>query len=162
MSPRAAWRLERLGFEEVYDFAVGKAAWLAMGWPREGTTAATPNAGEVARRGTPTCWLDDQVGDAREKALEVGTEVCIVVNSGGIVQGRLRVAALAEKPDVKAEEAMELGPTTVRPSAALKPLVERMRKRNVRTMVVTDLRGKLFGILHRDDVDRALANGAGN
>ncbi len=39
------------------------------------------------------------------------------------------LAALSEDPEVTAEEAMEIGPTTVRPSEALKPLVERMKKR---------------------------------
>ena len=156
MSPRAAWRLERLGFGEVYDFSVGKAAWLAMGWPREGTAAATPNAGDVARKDTPTCLLDDRVGDVREKVLEVGRDVCIVINSERIVQGRLKVAALSGNPDVTAEEAMELGPTTVRPNEPLAPLVDRMKNRGVQTIVVTDLRGKLFGILHRNDAERAL------
>jgi len=52
---------------------------------------------------------------------------------------------------------MEIGPTTVRPNEALEPLVDRMRKRNVRSMVVTDLRGKLLGLLNRDDAERALA-----
>jgi len=128
-----------------------------MGWPREGTAAAIPNAGEVARKGTPACLLDDRIGDAREKVLAAETDACIVVNSEGIVQGRLKVAALSENPDVTAEEAMEPGPTTVRPNEALKPLVDRMRKRNVRSMVVTDLRGKLLGLLYRDDAERALA-----
>ena len=160
MSPRAAWRLERLGFEQVFDFSVGKAAWLAMGWPREGTAAAIPNAGEVARSGTPTCLLDDRIGDAREKVLATGTDACIVVNSEGIVQGRLKLAAVPGDPDVTAEEAMEIGPTTVRPNEALKPLVDRMRKRNVRTMIVTDLRGRLLGLLYREDAERALANSA--
>jgi CBS domain-containing protein len=128
-----------------------------MGWPREGRAAATPNAGEVARRGTPTCLLDDRVGDVRDQVQEVGTEVCIVVNSEGIVQGRLRGSALSENPDARAEEAMETGPTTIRPNEPLGPLVERMRRRGVRTIVVSDLRGKLIGILFRDDAERALA-----
>jgi CBS domain-containing protein len=128
-----------------------------MGWPREGAAAAIPNAGEVARKETPTCLLDDRIGDVREKVLAMGTDACIVVNSEGIVQGRLKVAALSENPDVTAEEAMEIGPTTVRPNEALEPLVDRMRKRNVRSMVVTDLRGKLLGLLYRDDAERALA-----
>jgi hypothetical protein len=34
MSPRAAWRLERFGFE-VYDYAAGKADWTAPGLPTE-------------------------------------------------------------------------------------------------------------------------------
>ncbi len=129
-----------------------------MGWPREGTAAATPNAGEVARDGTPTCLLDDRIGEAREKVLAAGTDACIVVNSEGIVQGRLKIAAVSEDPDVTAEEAMEIGPTTVRPDEALKPLVDRMRKRHVRTMIIADLRGNLLGLLYREDAERALAN----
>jgi hypothetical protein len=27
MSPRAAWRLESIGFGQVYDYAAGKADW---------------------------------------------------------------------------------------------------------------------------------------
>ncbi|MGH2655505.1 MAG: CBS domain-containing protein [Actinomycetota bacterium] len=156
MSPRAAWRLERLGFTQVYDFVPGKMAWLAMGWPREGTAASVPNAGEVARRGTPTCALDDRVGDVREKVLAVGREVCIVVNDVGIVEGRLRGRALEETPEATAEEAMEIGPTTSRPNERIEPLVDRMRRRGVRTIVVSDLKGQLVGILYREDAERAL------
>jgi rhodanese-related sulfurtransferase len=36
MSPRAAWRLETLGFERVYHYVGGKADWLAHALPREG------------------------------------------------------------------------------------------------------------------------------
>jgi predicted transcriptional regulator len=156
MSPRAAWRLERLGFTQVYDFVPGKMAWLAMGWPREGSASKVPNAGEVARRGTPTCALDDKVGDVREMVLAVGRHVCIVVNDAGIVEGRLRGRALEETPEATAEEVMELGPTTIRPSEPLEPLVERMRRRGVGTIVVSDLKGRLVGILYRADAERAL------
>ena len=31
MSPRAAWRLESLGFSHVYDYVAGKIDWLAAG-----------------------------------------------------------------------------------------------------------------------------------
>src|SRR6266511_4403171 len=37
MSPRAAWRLESMGFAEVYDYVAGKADWGAAGLPLEGT-----------------------------------------------------------------------------------------------------------------------------
>src|SRR5919106_3846213 len=156
MSPRAAWRLDRLGFTQVYDFVPGKMAWLAMGWPREGTAAAVPNAGETARRGTPTCALDDRVGAVREKVLAVGRYVCIVINDAGIVEGRLRGRALEEMPMATAEEAMEIGPTTIRPNEPLKPLVERMHRRGVSTIIVSDLKGHLVGILYREDAERAL------
>lgn len=131
-------------------------AWLAMGWPREGTAAAVPNAGEIARRGTPTCALGDRVGDVQERVLEAGRHVCIVVNAEGIVEGRLRGGALEETPEATAEQAMEIGPTTIRPSERLEPLVERMRKRGVATIVVSDLKGQLAGILYRQDAEGAL------
>jgi hypothetical protein len=47
MSPRAAWRLEAAGFGPVYDYAAGKADWLAADLPFEGTAKL---AGEFARR----------------------------------------------------------------------------------------------------------------
>jgi Mg/Co/Ni transporter MgtE len=156
MSPRAAWRLQELGFKLVYDFVPGKMAWLAMGWPREGAAAAVPNAGEIARRDTPTCTLDDRIADVREDVLAVGRDVCIVVNPESIVEGRLRARALEETPEASAEQAMEIGPTTIRPSERLEPLVERMRKRGVATIVVSDLKGRLVGIVYRKDAERAL------
>ncbi len=156
MSPRAAWRLEEIGFKRVYDFVPGKMAWLAMGWPREGTAAAVPNAGEIARRGTPTCALDDRVAEVREEVLAVGRNVCILVNPEGIVEGRLRGRALDETPEATTEQAMEIGPTTIRPCEPLEPLVERMRKRGVATIIVSDLKGRLVGILYREDAENAL------
>jgi hypothetical protein len=39
MSPRAACRLETLGFPEVYDYVAGKADWLAHGLDVEGAGA---------------------------------------------------------------------------------------------------------------------------
>jgi CBS domain-containing protein len=71
--------------------------------------------------------------------------VCIVVNHGGIVEGRLRGRALEETPGATAEQAMEIGPTTIRPNEPLEPLVERMRRRGVRAIIVSDLKGSWWG-----------------
>ena len=38
MSPRAACRLDALGFNQVYDYTLGFADWKAAGEPIEGTT----------------------------------------------------------------------------------------------------------------------------
>ncbi len=77
MSPRAACRLETLGFAQVFDYTAGKAEWLAYGFALvlsetqvllgrlrksslEGTSTAI--AGEVMESGpstirpTPTPW----------------------------------------------------------------------------------------------------------
>lgn len=37
MSPRAAARLEGIGFEQVYDYTAGKVDWGSFGLPLEGT-----------------------------------------------------------------------------------------------------------------------------
>ena len=51
MSPRAACRLETLGFERTFDYMAGKADWIAAGLPTEGRLASEPRAGDVARQG---------------------------------------------------------------------------------------------------------------
>ena len=40
MSPRAAARLESLGFRQVYDYVAGEADWFASGLPMEGANVA--------------------------------------------------------------------------------------------------------------------------
>ena len=67
MSPRAACRLETLGFTEVYDYVPGKADWLAHNLPIEGEQADAPTAGRLARDDVVTCRLDERVGEVRER-----------------------------------------------------------------------------------------------
>src|SRR5258708_17899435 len=90
MSPRAAWRLESLGFAEVYDYTAGKADWLAWGRPREGRTAQVPTVGEVARRDVPTCGLAERVGEAKARAQATRVEASGLVNERRGAPGRLR------------------------------------------------------------------------
>ena len=104
MSPRAAWRLETLGFTQVYDYVPGKAAWLASGLPTEGQNASPARAGDVVRRDVPTCLLTDQLGDAQAGAREADQDICIVVNDQGVVLGRLRAKALNAAPDTPIEQ----------------------------------------------------------
>jgi hypothetical protein len=55
MSPRAAWRLDELGYGEVYDYVAGKADWLAADLSTEGSGVhprrVAPPGGRV---GAPT------------------------------------------------------------------------------------------------------------
>ena len=46
--PAAAWRLEGLGFERVYDYVPGKADWFASGLPKEGRLASVRTIGDAA------------------------------------------------------------------------------------------------------------------
>ncbi len=160
MNARAAWRLERLGFERVSRYAPGKTDWLAAGLPTEGPDAATLRAGTVARRDVPTCGPGDQVADAAAKATAAGASVCLVVNDERVVLGRLRGDALAPDAPATVEEVMEEGPTTTRADDNLERLTARMRQRSVASIVVTDPDGRLIGILDRQDAEAALASAA--
>jgi CBS domain-containing protein len=52
---------------------------------------------------------------------------------------------------------MTLGPSTIRPSARLRDVVERMQRQKLTTIPVTTSDGRLTGLLLREDAERALA-----
>ena len=154
MSPRAAWRLESIGFTKVYDYVAGKADWGSFGLPLEGTKGA--RAGDCVRADVPTCRLHSRLQDIRRSVYAAGWDTCIVVNASGVVLGRLGRKALASEQDVSAEAAMTPGPSTVRPSITLAAIVERMQTQNLTGALVTRSDGTLFGLLRRADAEAAL------
>src|SRR5215210_1694559 len=113
MSPRAAWRLESLGFPQVHDYAAGEADWFASGLPREGRDASILRVGDIARSDVPTCNLTDHVGDVRRLLQGTDWDMCLVVNEERVVLGRVRARAFEVDPGTPVEQAMEAGPTTV-------------------------------------------------
>jgi CBS domain-containing protein len=156
MSPRAAWRLESLGFSPVYEYTAGIADWLALGLPSEGRDAGVPRAGQIARRDVPTCALREQVGEVRQRVAAAGWDECLVVNEERVVLGRLRGAALAAPATTTAEAVMESGPTTSRPDGQLARLVPRLREKRVDRIIVTTPDGRLVGVIERETAERAL------
>lgn len=156
MSPRAASRLEGLGFAQVYDYTAGKADWAAFGLPLEGDHDSGTRVGAYACTDVPTCAASARLGAVRGDVRAAGWDTCFVVDEHGIVQGQLGPSALAGEDDASAEEAMTLGPSTVRPSLELGKAVERMRSRNLTTLPVTRSDGVLVGLLRREDAERAL------
>lgn len=156
MSARAAWRLEELGFGEVYDYVASKIDWFANGLPREGKAAGTPWAGDLARKDVPSCAPDERLGDARERARAGGSDVCVVLNEHDVVLGLLRGDALSKDPDARAREVMELGPATLRPSTPVEQLLRSRSNQGVKVWIVTTSHGVLLGMLLRDDAERAL------
>jgi CBS domain-containing protein len=161
MSNRAAWRLESLGFTRVYHYTPGKDGWLTMGLPTEGPDAATPRAGDVADRDTPTCAPCERLGDVRDRLRAARKTSCIVVNDQRAVLGRLRGESLDGDAGQTVEVVMEAGPTTVRPSEPLDALIERMRKRKVESIVVSTADGVLVGVLRREDAERQMSERKG-
>jgi CBS-domain-containing membrane protein len=157
MSPRAACRLETLGFEQVYDYVAGKADWLARGLPREGEKAVERRALDLVRDDAVVCGLNEKVGDVRRRIDASPYRFAFVVAPGGTLLGRLRRTALEIDPDALAETVMEAGPSTVRPDKPLDQLLARMEKADVQTAVLTTPGGMLLGIVLRRDVEAALS-----
>ena len=150
MSPRAAWRLETLGFTECYDYAVGKADWFAMGRPMEGNQASLPRIGPLAERDVPTCSLNETVTDVAERTKAAGWDTCIVVNEQRIVLGRLFRKELEAGSDRRVEEVMRSGPSTFRPNVSTHEMMHFMDEHNLRTALVTDSEGRLIGLFKRE------------
>ncbi len=157
MSPRAAWRLESLGFTKVYDYVGGKADWIAAGLPAEGELANVPRAIDVVKRDVPTCGPFDRIGDVSDQVEAAREDVCIVANDEGIVLGRLRRRALTSDREKAVHEVMESGPTTTRADAELEGLVQRLHNADVRSMLITTPEGRLLGVVYREDAERYLA-----
>jgi CBS domain-containing protein len=155
MSPRAAWRLESIGFTEVYDYAPGAADWFAYGLAMEGAQAALPRVGQLARQDVPRCGLSEGIGDVRERVQAAGWNVCAVVNEESVVLGLLRERALAAAPEMSTEQVMQSGPATYRPDALVADVVKAMETSDVQGVLVTLSDGRLVGWLRRDDAAQA-------
>jgi hypothetical protein len=157
MSPRAAWQLERLGFGEVYDYAAGKAAWLALGLPSEGSVRAEDRASSVARRDVPTCRPDEAV---REVLGRLGEWDVAVVVTGGTAEGVVLGVLIAHEasdaePSTPAGEAMATAPSTFRPSITRRELAEWMDGQDgavSRRTLLTTLDGRFVGVVCREDL----------
>jgi CBS domain-containing protein len=152
MSARAAWRLETLGFEQVFRYAPGKADWMAAGLPIEGSRASIPRVGSVARRDVPTCRLDERVGDVSARVRAAGWDLCVVVNQVNVVLGRLARAALDGDVDATVETVVEPGPVTYRPDVVAEDAARRLGERHVQSVLVTTGDGELIGVFRAEDV----------
>jgi CBS domain-containing protein len=155
MSPRAACRLETLGFVEVYEYHAGKVDWISHCLPVEGERAGEPTAGELARDDVVTCGLDDQVGEVRDRVGRSPYPFALVTSSDGVLLGRLRASTLDCDPSLRAEELMEAGPSTVRPHKTAGGVAGDLAERELRWAVVTSPEGRLIGVASRAELEAA-------
>ena len=150
MSPRAACRLERLGFNPVYDYVAGKADWLAAGLPTEGRPHPTRVINAIDL-GVPTCAPDEPATAVAARLRAGSRSSCIVLSNDRVVLGRFNPDRVGIDVDIDAdtavEDVMEPGPTTIRADADLDKTLARMRERHVGSLVVTTPEGVLLGEL---------------
>jgi CBS domain-containing protein len=156
MSPRAAWRLETLGFREVYDYEGGKLDWMAAGLPTDGTNNLQPRAGDAARKDVPTAGLKDRLGEVRRRAQAQGWDVAVVVNGDRVVLGLLRSKELAGDSDQLVEKAMRPAPSTFRPFVTLQEMGHFMTEHKIENAPITTSDGRLVGLLLQKDVIQAI------
>jgi CBS domain-containing protein len=79
-------------------------------------------------------------------------QICVVTNSEGVVLGLLGRAALRAGEEGRTEDAMTLGPSTIRPSARRDAVAQRMHDQQLTRIVVTCPDGVLVGVLRREDL----------
>ena len=154
MAPRAASRLESLGFENVHEYTAGKLDWLAAGLPTEGENSARPRAGTVCRRDVPVCALDDRLADVGGRVRGAGWDSAVVVDDARVVLGLLREEDLAKSADLRVEQAMSSGPSTFRPYVPIREMADYMTKHKLESSPVTTSDGRLVGLLYRSDAVR--------
>jgi rhodanese-related sulfurtransferase len=141
VSPRAAWRLEYLGFTDAYDYAASKMDWLARGRDYEGTAdLVTRHLERDVARCAPATPIEEVRAEIDRRGL------CVVVNEAGVVFGVVDTKTLAARQGATAEDVMRPGVSTVRPSEERDKLDERLTNHKVQRIVVTDLEGKLLGL----------------
>jgi CBS domain-containing protein len=160
MAPRAAARLESLGFKEVFEYKAGKLDWLAAGEPTEGENAKRPRAGDVARKDVVVCGLDDRIGQVRDRASTAGWDVAVVVDEERVVLGILRLKQLKTDANLLVEQAMRPGPSTFRPYVPMKEMADYMVEHGLESAPITTSDGKLVGVLLKADAIQQAASGA--
>jgi rhodanese-related sulfurtransferase len=156
LSPRAASRLENLGFTQVYDYVTGKVDWLANGLAAEGKEARSPRAKDCVRRDVPSCRLGDPLGEVWGRVRAAGDDACVVLNEAGIVLGAVSGEAFDAAPESTAEHVMDPGPPTIRPHVPLAEITEYLQQRDKDRILVTTAEGRLMGVLYRRDAERLL------
>ena len=155
MSPRAACRLESIGFSEVYDYVGSKMDWIDAGLAFEGSDALRPRLGTLALTSVPTCSLDETVGAVAARVGDWG--LCVVVNSENVVLGVVGDEELAVDHDRSVGEVMQEGPSTYRPHVTPEELLPKLDKSPRPWVLVTNLDGTLVGLVWPDDLRAAAA-----
>lgn len=151
MSPRAATKLELLGFD-VYDYALSKVDWMAHGLPMEGTAAERPTALSYARHDVATCNLDDRAEEIKQRTDSSPYGFALIL-ADRVVLGRVRRSRLEDSPsDASAEELMEPGPSTIRPHTGTDQLASDLQRRGANTAILTTPEGELVGVVSRTDL----------
>lgn len=139
----------------MYDYVPGKVDWLVHERPIEGERSDEPTVGEFARDDVVTCALEDPVGLVRDRVNDSPYPFALVLSRGGVLLGRLRASMLDCDPQLRADEVMEPGPSTVRPHKTAATIAGTLAERELRWAIVTTPEGELIGVAARAELEAA-------
>jgi len=146
LSARAAWRLESMGFQEVYRYTPGKADWLAAGLDTEGTQAKKIRIRQMIHKEVPTCSLRERLEDVKSRR-RPNQDLCVVINDRNIVLGVIRGETWEASPQARVADVMQPGPRTLRPDMEPKDAQKFLRDYDASSAIVTTSDGELLGII---------------
>ena len=125
---------------------------MAAGLPTEGTNAKRPRAGDLARKDTPTCKVEERLSEVRDRVHALGWDAVVVVNDERVVFGLLRAKELALDGDQLIAQAMRPGPSTFRPYVLAEKMAHSMIEHKLESSPITTSDGRLVGLLLQKDV----------
>jgi rhodanese-related sulfurtransferase len=146
LSARAAWRLESMGFQEVYRYTPGKADWLAAGWETEGTEAKKVRIRQMIHKDVPTCSLRERLEDVKSRR-RPNQDLCVVLNDRNIVLGVIQGETWDANPLARVADIMQPGPRTIRPDLEPKDAQKLLRNYDAPIAIVTTSDGELLGLV---------------
>src|SRR5437773_8524508 len=148
LSARAAWRLESMGFQEVYRYTAGKADWLAAGFETQGADARKLRLKQILKSNVLTCAPKDRLGTVKNRRPHPA-DVCVVLNDRGVVLGLIEGEAWDQDPLKTAADIMNPAPRTFRPDSDPAEVMKGMRKEDLENALVTTSDGELLGFIQR-------------
>jgi predicted transcriptional regulator len=95
------------------------------------------------------------VGEVRQRVGRSPYPFALVTSPGDVVLGRLRASALDCDPDLRAEQVMEPGPSTVRPHKTAASVAHDLGEKELRWAIVTSAEGELIGVAARKELEAA-------
>ena len=146
VSARAAWRLESMGFQEVYRYTGGKADWLAAGWETEGNASDTPRLKQHLQKDVFTCSQRERLEDVKARR-RPNQDICVVISDRNIVLGAIRGEAWNANSQSRVVDVMDPGPRTFRPDVDPKDVQKTLRNDDAETVIVTTSDGELLGLI---------------
>ncbi|WP_182909318.1 rhodanese-like domain-containing protein [Microbispora sp. H13382] len=150
LSPRAAHRLERLGFDSVHDYSPGKMDWISADLPYEGHAALVR---EQVRRDPVIAYLEDPLVEVADRVIADPAGLAVVIDRDDVVHGVIgSLELIGADPTATAERVMRVGVTTTRPSTEVARLAEHMDHAKIRHVVVTRADGTLVGLFGVGDL----------